>query len=289
MIGRSLAGALAALAAIGVARADDSYTMPAVGTELTYRLVSTVRLEEKSLSFTIGQIYTYTITVVNGPVAEGTIRPIAMIYTCAASDTSKDCGFATKAAGATHDGDLVRVPVPADIAEGLAKDSFLKVHYFVTEERRYPMPGPKNPDDADNAEFGAEPIFVLNNKLACDYDQLKDFLPLGKTPQLALPCHNIFARTQARVGSTADQNSDEAVSVEFSYGGSGQTSLPSGAWDVQKVSLKFAPGDDKLPSAHSDFEIAAKLGLPVRVRTFADIPASHLSSESTSELIAIKP
>jgi hypothetical protein len=277
------------LATIGVAHADDSYTLPAIGTGLTYRMVSTAKIPEKSLSLTTGQVYTYTITAVNGPVAEATIKPLAVIYGCAASDTSKDCAFAANVAGTTRDGDQVTIPVPGDIADGLAKGGSLKTHYFVTEERRFPMPGPRNPDDTNNAQFGVESVFVLTNKLVCDYDRLKDFLPFGKTPHLAIPCHNIFSRRQARVGGTADQSSDEAVSVEFSYGGTGHVSLPSGEWDVQKVSLKFVPSDDQQPSARSDFEIATKLGLAVRVHTTAHVPASHLSSESTSELIDIKP
>jgi hypothetical protein len=291
VIARILAGvgALGVLAAIGAAEADEPYALPAVGSQLTYRLVSTASLTEKSLSFTTGQVYTYTVTAVNGPVAEATITPVAVIYSCPASDTSKDCAFAAKAAGATRDGDLVTVPVPKDIANGLAKSGSLKTQYFVTEERRFPMPGPKNPDDPSDAEFGVEPAFVLTNKLVCDYDKLKDFFPLGKTPQAALPCHNVFSRTQARVGNTQDQNSDEAVSLEFTYGGPAKISVASNEWDVKKVALKYVPSDASLPSARADFEIATKLGLAVRVHTSAEIPASHLTSESTSELIAYKP
>jgi hypothetical protein len=95
----------------------------------------------------------------------------------------------------------------------------------------------------------------------------------------------VIARILALLAALAD----EAVSVEFSGDGPAQASLSSGKWDVQKLSLKFVPGDDKQPSAHNDFEIAAKFGLAVRVRTFADIPEKHLSSESSRELIAIKP
>jgi hypothetical protein len=288
---RILAGAatLVILAAIGVAGADEPYALPAVGSQLTYRLVSTAQLTEKSLSFTTGQVYTYTVTAVNGPVAEATIMPVAVIYSCAASDTSKDCAFAAKAAGATRDGDLVTVPVPKDIADDLARNGSLKTQYFLTEERRFPMPGPKNPDDPTDAEFGAAPIFVLTNKLVCDYGKLKDFFPLGKTPQATLPCHNVFSRTQARVGNTQDQNSDEAISLEFTYDGPAKINLASNDWDVKKVALKYVPNDTSLPSARADFEIANKLGLAVRVHTSAEIPASHLTSESSSELIAYKP
>jgi hypothetical protein len=284
-----LSAVLAISAGRGAARAGDTYALPAVGTQLTYRLVSTAKLVEKSLSFTGGQVYTYTITAVNGPVAEATIKPIAVIYGCASADTSKDCAFAAKAAGATRDGDLVTVPVPSGVGDALVKNGSVKTHYFITEEHRFPMPGAKNPDDPHDAEFGDEPLFVLTNKLVCDYEQLKDFFPLDKTRHLTLPCHNVSSRTLTRIASLADQNSDEAVSVEFSYDGPARVSLPSGEWDVQKVSLKFVPSDDKPPSAHTDFDIATKLGVAVRVHTFVDIPAAHFLSESTSELIAIKP
>ena len=275
------------LATSAAALADETYPLPAVGSQLTYRLVATVKVLDRSLTIITGQVYTYTVTAVRGPVMEATITPVAMIYGCAADNTTKDCSFAAKAAGATRDGDVVTVPVPGDIADRLATQASLKTHYFLTEERAFPMPGPKNPDDPNDATFGSEPLFMLTNKLACDYQQFAGFFPLGNAPQLTLPCHNIFTRTQSRAGS--DQKSDEPVAIDFSYDGADQLKLPSGAWDVQKVTLKITPTDTSHPAAHSEFAVATKLGLGVRVHTITDVSATHVTADTTSELIAYKP
>jgi hypothetical protein len=284
---RALIGALGTLALLGAAHADDLYVMPPLGTQLTYRLISTARIADKSLSFTTGQVYTYTVTAVNGPALEAAIRPVAVIFGCSASNTTKDCIWAAKVAGSSRDGDLVTIPLPAEIADGLTKGGILRTRYFLTEERVFPVAGPKNPDDPSDAVFGSAPLFVLTNKLVCDYNQLKDFLPLGKSDHVTLACHNIFSKTQSRAGP--DQNSDQAVSAEFSYDGSGRVSLPSGDWDVQKVAVKFVPSESGKPTARVDYDIAIKLGVAVRVRSTVDAPAAHVTSESTGELIALKP
>jgi hypothetical protein len=150
---------------IGVARADDSYTLPAVGAQLTFRLISTTKLADQSV--TTGQIYTYTITSISGVNSEGTIRPVALIYGCAEADTRKDCVAAGKMTGVKRDGDLLTVPVPDGIADTLVKESGYKGRYFLVEERNFPMPGPKNPDDPTSTEFGDTPLFILSNQLKC--------------------------------------------------------------------------------------------------------------------------
>jgi hypothetical protein len=263
--------------------------MPPVGAQLTYRLLSTLTLLDKKVSITTGQVYVYTVTAVTGPVMEATIKPVALIYGCSASDSNKDCAFAARAAGAKRDGDLLTIPVPGDIADGLARSGVLKSHYFLTEYRKFPVPGPKNPDDPNSAEFGAEPLFVLTNQLICDYGQFRDFFPLGKTQHLSAPCHNIFSRTQARVGNLTDQNTDEPVSVDFSYGGTGRVNLPSGDWDVHDVTLKLTPNDTARPLSRGEFEIANKLGVAVRTRFFVDALTNHITNEANSELIAYQP
>ena len=250
------------LATSAAALADETYPLPAVGSQLTYRLVATVKVLDRSLTIITGQVYTYTVTAVRGPVMEATITPVAMIYGCAADNTTKDCSFAAKAAGATRDGDVVTVPVPGDIADRLAKQASLKTHYFLTEERAFPMPGPKNPDDPNDATFGSEPLFMLTNKLACDYQQFAGFFPLGNARQFTLPCHNIFTRTQSRAGS--DQKSDEAVAIDFSYDGADQLKLPSGSRGTcRRFTLKNYPNRYRrtLPRTQPNSLVATKLGL----------------------------
>jgi hypothetical protein len=284
---RALVCAFAVVAAAGVARADDPYALPAVGAQLTYRLVSTTKIADKSIIITSGQVYTYIVATADGPTVTGTIKPVALIYGCPPNAADKDCAFANKAAGAKRDGDRVTVPVPDAIADGLVKESGFKLRYFVNEERKFPLPGAKNPDDPGDAEFGATPVFVLNNSLICDFEQLRSFLPFGKTPHLALPCHNVFSRTHSRIGT--DQTTQETISMDLTYDGSGHLSLPSGDWEVEKIAIKFMPGDASHPTVRSEFQVAPKLGIPVKTHTVADNSTTHVTTESDSELIAVKP
>jgi hypothetical protein len=284
---RRVVAALALLTA-GGAQAEESYTLPPVGAELTYRLVLTTKLADAGRAYTAGQVYTYLITAVNGPTVEGIIKPVAVIYGCLENDTSKDCAFATKAAGAQREHDLVTVPVPKEIAEALAKDSRYKGRYFITEERKFPLPGARNPDDPSDTEFGAAPVYVLSSTLLCDYEQLKGFLPFGKTPRLSLPCQSIFALSQSRLAAVTARTTEEKLSAEFTDDGAAHLDLPSGGWDVHKVGLKFVPGDPSHATAESELYVAPKLGIAVKTHTVTTNP-SHSVAETDSELIAVKP
>ena len=284
---RALLGAIGILAAIGAARADDAYTLPAVGAQLTFRLMSTTKIGDQSI--TVGQIYTYTLTAVSGANSEGTIRPVALIYGCAEADTRKDCVTAGKMAGAKRDGDLLTIPVPDSVADGLVKESGYKGHYFLIEERNFPMPGPKNLDDPNNTEFGDTPLFMLSNQLKCDEGPLPDFFPIGKTPKLTLTCRNIFSRSHSRIAGLGDQTQEEPLSVELSYIGADKLTLPSGDWDVQKVAVKYVPDDPSHPSAEGESDVAVKLGVTVKSHTLVTNKATNITSESTSEMIAYKP
>jgi hypothetical protein len=284
---RTLLGVVAVLAAVGAAHADEAYPLPAVGAQLTFRLMSTTKIGDRSI--TTGQIYTYTITAVSGADTEGTIRPVAMIYSCPEGDTRKDCVTAAKMTGVKRDGDLLSVPVPDGIADALVEESGYKGHYFLVEERDFPMPGQKNPDDPDSAEFGDTPVFILTNELKCDFGLLKTFFPLGKTPQLTLACRNVFSRSHSRMAGIGDQTQEEPMSVQLSSLGADTLTLPSGGWDVQKVGIKYTPDDPSHASAEGESDVAVKLGLTVKSHTLVTNKAANLTAESTSEMIAYKP
>jgi hypothetical protein len=284
---RALLGAAGILAAIGVAHVDNAYTLPAVGAQLTFRLISTTKIGDQSI--TVGQIYTYTLTAVSGATSEGTIRPVALIYGCTETDTRKECVAAGKMTGVKRDGDLLTVPVPDSVADGLVKESGYKGRYFLIEERNFPMPGAKNPDDPDNTEFGDTPLFLLSNQLKCDDGPLPGFFPIGKTEQLSLTCRNIFSRSHSRVAALSDQTQEEPLSVLLSYIGADKLNLPSGEWDVQKVAVKYVPDDPSHPSAEGESDVAVKLGVTVKSHTLVTNKTASISSENTSELIAYKP
>jgi len=286
---RALMGALSLLAAISAARADDAYTLPAVGAQLTFRIISTSKIGDHTTT-TTGQIYTYTITAVNGSDIEGTIRPLAMISSCPqGSDPREDCIKIAKMAGAKRDGDLLTVPVPDAIAGALSKLSSYKGHYFMVEERIFAVPGPKDSADPNDVEFGDEPLFVLTNQLNCDYRPLAGFFPIGKTPLLSLDCHNVFSRTRSRIAPMNDRTQDEPMAVQLSPLGADKLSLPSGDWDVQKVAIKYVPTDPSHPTAEGESDVATKLGITVKSHSMVSNKATNLTVESTSEMIAYKP
>lgn len=284
---RALWGALGLLAGISAAHADDGYTLPAVGAQLTYRLISTSKISDHTI--TTGQIYTYTITAVSGADIEGTIRPLAQIFGCPDGDTRQDCVQAAKMSGAKRDGDLLTIPVPDAVADALSKLSSYKGHYFMVESRIFAVPGPKSTDDPNDIEFGDTPLFVLSNQLNCDYRPLGGFFPIGKTPLLSLDCHNIFSRTKSRVPPTADHTQDEPVAVQLSPLGADRLSLPSGDWDVQKVAIKYVPTDPSHPTAEGESDVATKLGVTVKSHSMVSNKTANLTVESTSEMIAYKP
>ncbi|HEV2188634.1 MAG TPA: hypothetical protein VGR70_15600 [Stellaceae bacterium] len=285
---RALFAGLVLLAVTGAARADDAYNLPPVGAQLTFRLISTTKLADHTII--AGQIYTYTITSVSGADSEGTIRPVALIYGCSEGDERTDCTAAAKMTGAKREGDLLTIPVPDSVADALIKQSSYKGHYFLVEERTFPMPGPKDPHNPDETEFGDTPLFVLTNRLKCDYQPLATFFPLGKTPQLSLDCTNAFSRSQSRIPNMSDQSQEAALSVELSYVGADKLTLPSGDWDVQKVRIKYTPkSDTQQPGADGESDVAVKLGLTVKSHTSLVNKASNLSVETASEMIAYKP
>jgi len=276
---RAFVAAFGLLAAIGPAYADDAYTLPPVGAQLTFRLLSTTKLTDHTI--TAGQIYTYAITAVSGADIEGTIRPVALIYGCAEGDSRKDCVSAAKMAGAKREAAL--------LDQGVGESGF-RGHYFMVEDRTFPMPGPKNPDDPNDTEFGDMPLFVLTNQLKCDYQPLPTFFPLGKTPQLTLDCTNVFSRSHSRMANIGDLSQEAALSVELSYIGADKLTLPSGDWDVQKVGIKYVPKSDApQPGAEGESDVAIKLGVTVKSHTLVVNKATNLSVETTSEMIAYKP
>jgi hypothetical protein len=64
----------------GGAAADESRNVPAVGSKLTYRSVSTTTIPRATL--TTGEVSTYIVTAAEANSAEGIIKPRAVIIKC---------------------------------------------------------------------------------------------------------------------------------------------------------------------------------------------------------------
>jgi hypothetical protein len=281
---RGLAAATALLAA-AAAHADDVRNVPAVGTTLTYRMVSTSRLQTTTV--TVGQIYTYVVTASDGVTAEGIIKPVAMIYGCPQGDTRKECVEASKAPNMRREGDLIVIPIPADITENLAKQSRFRYRSFVLEQRKAAIPGPKNPDAPDASEIGPNPAFVLTNSMECDRTALQAFVPLGVMMKTSLPCKMTMTRTPGADSKVPAANASDAVTMEVSLGDIGRITVPSGTWDVRKLTIKVVPSDAKHPGFEGDTEFALKLGIGVKTHIVSNNPAGAAVVQSDSELIAV--
>ena len=281
---RHLVYAATLLAVIGRAQADDTRVVPAVGTTLTYRMLAISTMEGRSSRF--GQIYTHVVTSSDGATAAGFIKPLAMIWGCPASDATNPCVTARKSPKARQEGDLVVVPVPAEISDSLAKQSAFKVHYFITELRKFAFPGTKDPDNPDERAMGPEPAYVLTNTMECDSTELQRFLPLGKTPQITLACKATLVRVPGAGSHVSPLEKNDAVSVEISDQGVGQITLPSGKWEARKFAIKVVPADSSRGGAQSEVQFSTKLGVPIKTHSIISNLSSHTVTETDSELIA---
>ncbi len=51
------------------------------------------------------------------------------------------------------------MPIAADVGDALAKQSGFKYAYFILEERKFPLPGARDPAHPDLADIGPEPVW----------------------------------------------------------------------------------------------------------------------------------
>ncbi len=271
-------------AAAGMAYADEPRSLPAVGTSLTYQLVTTTTAPTGK--FSGGERYTYIVKASDAITAEGIIKPIAWMLSCPAGDDSPGCAAVLKRPGVERDGDMVSVPIPGDIGDSLAKHSGFKYHSLIQELRKFPVPGPGGPGDP---EIAAEPAFVVTNTAQCDLAGLAAFLPIGKAPQVTLPCENTFERTASRDGHLPATTTRDTVSLAIAYQGDDHITLPSGGWDVKKLTVTLTPKDPSHPSSRREMAFSEKLGAAVRTHTLGSNPATHAITENIVELIAVSP
>ena len=226
----------------------------------------------------------------DGAVAEGNIKPLALIYGCTTTaETGRDCAAALRAPGAKRDGDLVTVPVPSEIGDNLAKQSALKYRYFIAEQRKIAMPGTKDPK-ADTGEFGPDPAFTLSTGLECDTAVLQRFLPLGHVADLTVPCKQTLTLKPGPGSPVPPGDSTHDMSVELIDNGVGHVTVPFGDFDVRKLTLKETPSTANQTVVTGDIAFSTRLGIAVRTHaTITAPPPSSVVIETDSELIAATP
>jgi hypothetical protein len=284
---RCLLVALALVTAVGLARADEPRTVPAVGAKLTYRMTSTTKLPERTVGG--GQVYTYVVTSSDGATAEGLIKPVALILDCQGGAGNLGCADAAKTPGAHFDGDLLTVPVPGAAGDGLSTQSGFKLTHFILASRKLPMPSSRDPKEHNLHDFGPDPAYVMTNTMLCDLAGLQDFLPFGKSPRVTLPCDTTFERSASRDGLLPLLATRDTVSMEVTYAGTGWVTVPSGNWQVVKLESKVMPKDPTHPASDTEALFSTQLGATVRAHTIGKNPAAQSTTENTVELISVAP
>ena len=284
---RLCAALLALLAMGGIAHAGDARDVPAVGSKLTYRSVSTTTIPRATL--TTGEVFTYIVTAADATSAEGIIKPRALIVYCKGGAADHYCKSAGERPGAHFGGDLLTIPIAEDVGDALAKQSGFKLAYFMLETRKFPVPGPRNPEHSDLGDIGPEPSRVLTNTYQCDFARLAGFLTSGTAPHVTLPCERIFERSASRDGHVPAGSIHEKVSYNITYTGDGWVTLPLGNWEVKKLAFKITPEDPSHAASEGESLFAPQLGAIIKTHLTGEDPSAHSKSENTTELISVKP
>jgi hypothetical protein len=284
---RLCAAVLTLLALGGIAHAGDARDVPAVGSKLTYRSVSTMTIPAATL--TTGEVFTYIVTAGDASSAEGIIKPRALVVQCKEDGSDRFCKSAAERPGAHFDEALLTIPIASDIGDALAKQSAFKYAYFIQEIRKFPMPGARDPYGSDLGDIGPEPAYVLTSTYQCDFARLAGFLTSGTTAHVTLPCESIFERTASRDGQRPALAIRDKVLVDISYTGEGWITLPSGNWAVKKLGFKMTPEDPSHIASEGESLFSSRLGVIVKTHRTVENPSARSKSESTTELIAVEP
>src|SRR5215469_325696 len=158
---------LVLMAAGDIAYAGEARNVPAMGSKLTYRSVSTTTIPRATL--TTGEVSTYIVTAADEVSAEGIIKPRAVVIQCKEDGSDLFCKTAAERPGAHFDGPLLTIPIASDIGDAPAKQSAFKYAYFVQETRKFPVPGARDPHGPDLGDIGPEPSYILTNTYQCNF------------------------------------------------------------------------------------------------------------------------
>ena len=275
------------LAAAGTAAADEGRNVPAVGSRLTYRLVTTTTMPKARL--TTGEVYTYIVTAADPVAAEGIIKPRAVIIYCKGAGEDPWCKPAAEHPGAHFDGELLTVPIADDVGDALAKQSAFKYAYFMQEIRKFPMPGARDLYGHDLGDIGPEPVYVLTNTNRCDFARLAGFLTSDTRPHVTLSCESITERSASRDPNRPPLTTRNKMSFAVSYTGDSSIALPSGTWEVKNLAFKSTPEDPSHITTEGENLFSPRLGVIVKTHLIGENASIQARSEGTTELISVEP
>lgn len=238
---------------------------------------------------TTGEVYTYIVTAADASSAEGIIKPRARIVQCKENDFDPYCKSAAERPGAHFDGALLTIPIASDIGDALAKQSAFKYAYFIQETRKFPVPGVRDPVHSDAGDIGPEPAHILGNTYHCDFARLAGFLTSGTTSHVTLPCESVFERTATRDGQRPALTIRGKVSFDITYTGDGSITLPSGDWQVKKLTFKMTPEDPARMAIEAESLFSPQLGVIVKTHRTGENASAQANVENTSELVSVEP
>jgi hypothetical protein len=284
---RLLCAMLALTVPAAAVSADEARLVPAAGSTLTYRVLATTKSHDKTV--TTGQIYNYVVASSDGAIAEGTIKPLALLFDCRGSALDAECARAKKTANAHEENGLTVVPIPPEIGDKLAAKSAFKLRAFIVEVRKFAAPLPADPKaPADSLVSGDDPLIVTGTT-QCDPVALRDFTPIGKSPAATLACQTTFERTGWSESGVKPITMSDSVSLEVSYLGQGRITLPSGEWDVRNLTMKQMSSREGRPGAVVETQFSDKLGAAVKTHVVADPMKGGIITDTETELIAASP
>jgi len=284
---RLLLAMLALCVSTAAVRAEEARLTPAAGSTLTYRLVATTKSKNKTI--TTGQIYSYIVASSDGTTAEGTIKPLALLFDCRSPALDAVCAQAKKAPDVHEESGLTVLPIPSEIGDKLAAQSAFRLRAFIVELRKFPAPLPPDPKAPGDGLVSAEDPLIVTTTTQCDTAALSEFLPIGKSPKATLACETTFERSGFAASGVKPIKISDTVSLEVSYLGEGRATLASGPWDVRRLSMKQISSREDRPGAVVETQFSEKLGAAVTTRVAADPLKGGSVTETETELIAVSP
>jgi hypothetical protein len=190
-----------------------------------------------------------------------------------------------RAPDARDDGGLILIPVPDALSTSLAKDTDLKVRYFLVEKRVMSLPTVGGSGDA---LLNADDPLVLTNVMDCDADALKTLPPKGDSQHAILSCRTTFSRAGwTNLGQKPATITDAAKLDVVDFGVSPIT-VPSGTWDTRRLKMSIV-SDSGAPTMNGETHFSEKLGVAVKTHWSIASANGATMTESDSELIAATP
>jgi hypothetical protein len=279
---RRLLLVLLSLAIVASARGEAARLAPPAGAKLTYRLITTTTRKggDKTVA---GQVHTDSIIASDGYLADGTITLDGMLFACKNKPGDPLCDRVLRAPGARADGEMIFVPIPAELNSILSKDTALRLRYFVVEKRVAWLPA----TGVGDALFSPNDPLQMTNEMDCDHDGLRGFRPLGDARHVALICTMRMTRAGGAALGMKPVSSTQGAKLDVVDLGPDTIDLPSGVWEVRRLKLNFVTSDGGI-NAEGEASFSEKLGVAVRTRWTHTLPSGTVS-EAESELIAVSP